>query len=188
MLFSQPEEQYGSTPLVYRVKTTLSENVPLLREGSRNSAHDLLTWTRRGSSLRAILVVSVGTIASLVLTGLLVFMLFFIAATVNAIVISLLVSLAAAGGFLAMFFACVTAIYIGALSIAAVVISITTISAIVAVIIATGWIGFFWTVWLATRGSIQLAKRSLNMTGSVLSAYSGSLHARHDNESARKSD
>lgn len=77
-------------------------------------------------------------IALLAVTGLLVFMLFFLAATFNAIVISLLMSLAAAGGFLALFFAFVTAIYIGALSVAVVVISTTTISAIIAVIITTG--------------------------------------------------
>ena len=80
----------------------------------------------------------VGTIAFLGLTGLLVFMLFFVAATFNAIVISLLVSLAAAGGFLALFFTCVTFIYIGALSVAAFVISSATISAIIAALIATG--------------------------------------------------
>lgn len=65
-------------------------------------------------------------------------MLFFAAATVNAIVISLLVSLAVAGGFLAMFFAFLTAIYIGAVAVAVFVISVTTISATIAVIIATG--------------------------------------------------
>ncbi|CAL5331947.1 unnamed protein product [Camellia sinensis] len=60
----------------------------------------------------------VGTIIGLLaLTGLVVFMLFFLAAAVNAIIISLLVSLAAAGGFLGLFFACVTTIYIGALSV-----------------------------------------------------------------------
>lgn len=82
----------------------------------------------------------VGTITLLTLTGLLVFMLFFLAATINAIIISLLVSLAAAGGFLALFFACLTVIYIGALSVAAFVISTAAISAIVAVLVATGTI------------------------------------------------
>lgn len=80
----------------------------------------------------------VGTITLLALTGLLIFMLFFLVATFNAIVIALLISLAAAGGFLALFFACVTAIYIGALSIAAFVISATAISTTIAILIATG--------------------------------------------------
>ena len=80
----------------------------------------------------------VGTVTFLVLTGLFIFMLFFLAATVNAIVISLLMSLAAAGGFLTLYFAFMTAIYIGALSVAVFVISTATISAIIAVVISTG--------------------------------------------------
>lgn len=80
----------------------------------------------------------VGTITLVALTGLLVFMLFFLAATVNAIIISALMSLAAAGGFLVLFCACLTAIYIGALSVAVFVISATTILTIIAVIVATG--------------------------------------------------
>lgn len=124
----------------------------------------------------------VGTIALLALTGLLVFMVFLVAATVNAIIISLLMSLAAAGGFLALFFGCLTAIYIGALSVAVFVVSTTTIVAIFAVIVATGWIGFFWTIWLATKKSASLAKRSLNATGSALSAYSSPRYVRPNHD------
>lgn len=80
----------------------------------------------------------IGSVAFLALTGLLIFMLIFLAATVNAIIVSLLISLAAAGGFLFFSLACVTAIYIGAMSIAAFVISIATISAIFAAMIAAG--------------------------------------------------
>lgn len=65
-------------------------------------------------------------------------MLFFVAATINTVVISLLVSLAAAGGFLALFFSCLAAIYITALFVAVFVISSATISAVIAVLIATG--------------------------------------------------
>ncbi|XP_052197500.1 uncharacterized protein LOC127804643 isoform X2 [Diospyros lotus] len=173
IFFPDLDEKYGrATPVVRRIKSSLSETVPLLREASRNSGRDLLLWTRRGSPLRALLVVCVGTIALLLLTGLAVFMLFFLAATVNAVVISLLMCLAAVGGFLAIFFACVTAIYIGALSVAVVVVSTATVSAIIAVLIATGWVGFFWTVWLVTKKSVDVAKRSLSVTGSALSAYS----------------
>ncbi|KAF5956610.1 hypothetical protein HYC85_003835 [Camellia sinensis] len=146
----------------------------------------------------------VGTIVLLALTRLVVFMLFFLAATVNAIIIYLLVSLAAAGGFLALFFACVTTIYIGALgvfvsafqsqlmafsfektgplSVAVFVISTATISAIIAVLIATSWIGFFWTMWLATKKSVGLAKHSLTVTRSTLSAYSSAQHVRSRHE------
>ena len=72
------------------------------------------------------------------MTGVIVFMLFFLAATFNAIVISLLMSLAAVGGFLALFFAFLTAIYIGALSVAIVVISTAMFSATVAILVVTG--------------------------------------------------
>ncbi|XP_060184163.1 uncharacterized protein LOC132613891 [Lycium barbarum] len=168
--------------VIKRIQRAISENVPLVNQASKNTAHNVYTWTRKGSPLRALLVISVGTIALLALTGLLVFMLFFVAATVNAIVISLLMSLAAAGGFLALFFTCLTAIYIAGLSVAVFVISSTTITAIIAVIVATGWIGFFWTIWLATKKSACLAKHSLKMTGSALSAYSSAKHVRHNHD------
>lgn len=88
--------------------------------------------------IRFSFLLQVGTVTFVSLTGLLVFMLFFLAATINAVVISLLMSLAAAGGFLAFFFVCATAIYIGALSIAIFVISVTTFWTIVAVLITSG--------------------------------------------------
>ncbi|OAY66149.1 hypothetical protein ACMD2_05845 [Ananas comosus] len=167
-------------PLIQRIKDATAKCAPRLREASRNSARDLLQWTRRGSALRALLVISVGSITLVALTGLLVFMLFFVAATVNAIIISLLVSLAAAGGCLALFFAFSTAIYIGALSVAVFVISTTTISTIIAVLVATGWIGFFWVIWVAARKSLDLTKQSVKMTGSAISAYSAARQARRD--------
>ncbi len=80
----------------------------------------------------------VGTITLIALTGLLIFMFFLLVATTNAVVVSVLMSLAAAGGFLAMFFACLVAVYIGVVSVAVFVISATVISAIVGVMIATG--------------------------------------------------
>lgn len=80
----------------------------------------------------------VGTITLVALTGLIVFMLFFLAATLNATIIALLMSLAAAGGFLALFFAFVTAIYIGALSVAIFTISTVTFWTVVAILITTG--------------------------------------------------
>ncbi|XXG53479.1 hypothetical protein AAC387_Pa03g1563 [Persea americana] len=165
--------------LIQRLRVALSENGPSLKEASRNSTTKLLRWTRRGSPFRALFVISVGTITFLSLTGLLVFMLFFLAATANAVIISLLMSLAAAGGFLALFFTCMTGIYIAALSVALFVISTATVSAIIAVIVATGWIGFLWTLWLAAKTSVDVTRHSLSMTGSALSAYSAARHARH---------
>ncbi|KAL4342620.1 hypothetical protein GQ457_08G014660 [Hibiscus cannabinus] len=184
-----PEDSASvSTPLLQRIKISVSENVPRLGEASRNTGRSVLRWTRSGSPLRALLVISVGTITSLTLTGLLVFMLFFLAATVNAIFLSFLIALAAAGGFLAIFFACVTVIYIGALSVAAFVISTATISAIIAAVVAIGWVGFFWALWLGTKKSMDLAKHSFSMTGSAISAYSSARHAHHYQELNKVSD
>ncbi|XP_072991233.1 uncharacterized protein [Typha latifolia] len=161
-----------SPPLIQRIRSSASKSAPRLRVASRNSARDLLLWTRRGSPLRALLVISVGSITLLALTGLLFFMFILFVATVNAIIISLIMSLAAAGGFLALFFTSLAAIYIGALSVAAFIISTTTISIIIAVMIATGWIGFFWIIFFAAQKSLDVTKQSINMTSSAISAYS----------------
>ncbi|KAK9118107.1 hypothetical protein Scep_016200 [Stephania cephalantha] len=164
--------------VVQRIKVSVRKNGGSVREASRRSVNGLIGWTRRGGPFRALLVISVGSILLLALTGFLVFMLFFLAATMNAIVISLLMSLAAAGGFLALFFACMAAIYIGALSIAVFVISTATIATTIAVLVTTGWIGFFVTIWLVTKKSFGIAKHSLSTTGSALSAYSSARQAR----------
>lgn len=188
IFFPDPNSEYASAPLLQRIKASLSVNIPLLRDASRNTGRRVLLWTRRGGTFRALLVVSAGTIAVVTLTGLLVFMLFFIAATFNAVVISLLMSLAAAGGFLALFFAFVAAIYFGALSVALFVISTVAISSVIAVLVATGWIGFFLTLWLVAKKSIGVAKYSLSVTVSAVSAYStAAWHAPNQNVS-KKSD
>ncbi|KAI9088985.1 hypothetical protein K1719_029264 [Acacia pycnantha] len=175
IIFPEPD---NASPMLNRIKISVSQNVPLIPEASRNTGRDVLLWTRRGSPLRALLVITVGAITCVALTGLLVFALFFLAATINAVVISLLMSLAAAGGFLALFFALVTAIYIGALSVAIFTISTVTFWTIVAILITTGWIGFFWTVWLVTKKSFGFAKHSLGVTGSAISTYTAARHAR----------
>ncbi|OIW02643.1 hypothetical protein TanjilG_29419 [Lupinus angustifolius] len=176
ILFPKP----GNTvPLLHRIKTSLARDVPLIPEASRNTAHYILLWTRAGTPLRSLLVISVGTITLVSLTGLLVFMLFVLAATINAVVISLLISLAAAGGFLALFFAFVTAIYIGALSVAIFAISTAVFWTTVAILITTGWVAFFYTVWLATSKSLGFAKHSLSATGSAITTYSASWGTRN---------
>lgn len=79
------------------------------------------------------------------------FMLFFVSATFNSVVISLLMSLAAAGGFLALLFAFVAAIYVGALSVALFVISAAAISSVIAVLITTGTGGVFFLFSMSFR-------------------------------------
>ncbi|OWM84965.1 uncharacterized protein LOC116202608 [Punica granatum] len=170
VLFPDRTSPAAGEPFLRRAKISFYCNVPLIPQASRNSAHHLLHWTRGGSPLRALLVISVGTVTLIALTGVVVFMLFFLVATVNAIVISLLMSLAAAGGFLALFFAFVTAVYIGALVVAISFISTATFFTIVGVLVATGWAGFFLTAWLAMKKSVDLAKHSLSATQSAMSS------------------
>ncbi|XP_047256496.1 uncharacterized protein LOC107850649 isoform X1 [Capsicum annuum] len=44
--------------LIERIKGSISENVPLIQQASKNTAHNVYAWTRKGSSFRALLVVS----------------------------------------------------------------------------------------------------------------------------------
>lgn len=55
----------SSDPVFHRIKAALSHNIPLLRVASKNTAHNVLLWTRRGSPLRALLVVSVRILSRL---------------------------------------------------------------------------------------------------------------------------
>lgn len=172
ILFPPKDSEHElKTSLVQRIKTTASQNWPLLPEASRNTGRRVLVWTRQGTPLRSLLVVSVGTVTFLALTGCLLFMLFFLVATMNAIVISFLLSIAAAGVFLAFFFTCVAAVYVGALFIAAFVISTATISTITVVLFVAGWVGFVYSMWLLIKKSVDLASHSLGI-GSAIPAFS----------------
>lgn len=62
ILFPDPN---CSTPLFHRIKTSIAQNAPLFREASRNTGRSVLLWTRRGSPLRALLVISVSTLGYL---------------------------------------------------------------------------------------------------------------------------
>lgn len=76
--------------------------------------------------------------ALVALSGLLILVFFVVAAATNAIAFSVVVSLAGAGGFLAVLLAFLAAMYVGAVSVAVFVISATTIATVVAITIATG--------------------------------------------------
>ncbi|WJX58647.1 hypothetical protein P8452_44080 [Trifolium repens] len=169
-LISEPS--YTST----LIKTSLS---PFIPESSRDYTRRILLWSRQGSSLRPLLLISVGTVALVALTGLLTFMLVLLVATINAVIVSLLISLAVAGGFLALFFAFATAIYIGALSVAIFAISTVMFWTTMAILITTGWVAFFYVVWLVTTKSLGFAKHSLSASGSAISTYSASWGSRN---------
>ena len=55
----------SDSPLLQRIKTSIAENGPLLPEACRNTGNNVLLWTRRGSPLRALLVISVSRSFSL---------------------------------------------------------------------------------------------------------------------------
>lgn len=59
VLFPDHTSPAAGESLLQRAKISYSTNVPLLPHASRNSGHHLLHWTRRGSPLRALLVISV---------------------------------------------------------------------------------------------------------------------------------
>ncbi|CAN8236189.1 unnamed protein product [Cochlearia groenlandica] len=176
ILFPNSKIGETSSSLLQRIRNSVADNGPKLKKAFKRTSQEILLWTRRGSHLRSLLVITMGTIVVFTTMALVVFTLFFVAATANAIIISLLISLAVAGGFFALFFLCLSGVYIGALSFAAFVVSTVTVSAVVSVLIASGWIGFFYVVWLGTRGSLRLAKQSVSVMGSAISGNSLSRH------------
>ncbi|KAE8812689.1 hypothetical protein D1007_10261 [Hordeum vulgare] len=54
-----PPPGNGGDPLLQRLRTASYEAAPWLWDASRNSARDLLPWTKQGSGLHAIIVISV---------------------------------------------------------------------------------------------------------------------------------
>ena len=72
------------------------------------------------------------------LTGLLIVVVFVAAAATNAVAFSVLVSMTAAGAFLAVLLALLAAAYVCALSVAVLVISATTVVTVIAITIASG--------------------------------------------------
>ncbi|RLM86998.1 uncharacterized protein C2845_PM04G13650 [Panicum miliaceum] len=132
---------------------------PRLRQACENAARDLVAWTRQGGAARALLVVTVGSVALAAVTGLLIVVVFVAAAATNAVAFSILVSMTAAGGLLAVLLALLAAAYVCALSVAVFVISSTTIVTVIAITIATGWAAFFWVVWFGARECLNLTTK-----------------------------
>lgn len=61
ILFPEHTSPAVGEPLLRRAKISFSHYVPLIPQASRNSGRHLLHWTRRGSPLRALLVISVSS-------------------------------------------------------------------------------------------------------------------------------
>lgn len=62
IFFKSPNSRYTSAPLLQRIKGSVSENIPLLPDASRNTGRHVLAWARRGSPLRLLLVISVSIV------------------------------------------------------------------------------------------------------------------------------
>ncbi|KAI9071695.1 hypothetical protein K1719_046343 [Acacia pycnantha] len=171
------DQGYNRAPLLHRIKTSVSQYAPRIHKASMNTAQDVLLWTRQGSPLRALFVIFKNDIRIAYSTtrgGMMT--LITLGVTFHAIVISLFVLLAIAGGFLALLFACVTVIYIGALSIAIFAICTVTFWASVAILTAAGWIGFLCTLWLVTSKSYELGRQFLTVTSSAIANYANAWH------------
>lgn len=61
ILFPDQDRRLASASLLQRIKISLGENVPHLPDAFRNTARDVLIWSRKGSPLRALLVISVSS-------------------------------------------------------------------------------------------------------------------------------
>lgn len=62
ILFPDSNSRVASFSLLRRIKISLSENGSHLRQASRNTGRKVLLWTRRGSPIRALFVISVSTL------------------------------------------------------------------------------------------------------------------------------
>ena len=59
IFFPDPNSSLASLSLLHRVRVSLRDHLPRLRDASRNSGSKVLSWARRGSFLRLLLVISV---------------------------------------------------------------------------------------------------------------------------------
>ncbi len=80
----------------------------------------------------------VGLVVLIALTGFIIFSLFLLIATANAVVVGLLMSASAVGAFTACFFTALTLIYVGVLTAAAFAIGTATVVCAGAVLFVTG--------------------------------------------------
>lgn len=53
------DNRLGSASLPRRIAISLSDKAPIIQEASRNTGRNVIIWTRKGSPLRALLVISV---------------------------------------------------------------------------------------------------------------------------------
>ncbi|KAG6554841.1 hypothetical protein Mapa_003424 [Marchantia paleacea] len=149
-------------------REVVRKNAPRLKQAAKQSSEDLVRWINQGGPWRSFLITVTGLIALLGLTGVAAFLVFFVIATANTFVVAVLGSMAAVGACVALFFAALTAIYIGALSIAVFVISSIAFMTMLAVVTAAGWIAFWWASWQIVKKVLAVARGSIALTASSL--------------------
>ncbi|KAH7422569.1 hypothetical protein KP509_12G014800 [Ceratopteris richardii] len=82
-------------------------------------------------------------------------MLFFLIATVNAVVLAFLGSVASVGAFAMAFFVSLIFIYSGAILVAAMSISTVTSLCICGALAVAGWIGVFWFILQGLKMTVE---------------------------------
>ncbi|KAL2622578.1 hypothetical protein R1flu_002783 [Riccia fluitans] len=144
--------------MLSRSHEVVRENASRLKKAAKYSTEKARLWIHRGGRWRSFMITVTGLIALVGLSGVAAFMIFFIIATANTVVVALLGSMAAVGAGVAIFFAALTAIYVGALSFAVFAISTICLLSIFAMVTAAGWIGFWWALWTGVRRGIDTAQ------------------------------
>ncbi|KAI5063048.1 hypothetical protein GOP47_0021595 [Adiantum capillus-veneris] len=153
----------NSLPFLHRTRKSFQERYPQLKDAARHTFTDILQWMHKGGVWRAFLVTAVGVVLLLGLAGLSAFILFFLSATLNAIVIGFLGSVASVGAISTLFFSSLIVIYIGAVVVAVASISTITFLCVGCASTVAGWIGFFWLVWQGLKKGIDICKTSVFM-------------------------
>ncbi|MCO5600343.1 hypothetical protein L7F22_054454 [Adiantum nelumboides] len=165
---------WGSDPassFIHRTRESLWAKSAQFHKTLQHTSSDLALWMQKGSPWRAFVVSTGAIVALLALAGLGTFVLFFLAATLNAVAIGFLASIAAVGAFTALFFSSLVAIYIGALVMAVFLISTITFFCICAALTASGWIAFLWVVWQGLRKATDFVKGLFGFPVSKLPSY-----------------
>ncbi|MCO5588706.1 hypothetical protein L7F22_042665 [Adiantum nelumboides] len=158
-------EYNGNSSLAFfhRTRDCFRERSPQLKEAVHHLSAEILQWMHKGGIWRALLVTTVGVVLLLGLAGLGAFMLFFLLATLNAIVIGFLGSVASVGAITLFFFSSLIVIYIAAVIVAVMSISTITFLCIGGALTVAGWIGFFWLVWQGLKKGVDICKASCLM-------------------------
>ncbi|XP_024533764.1 uncharacterized protein LOC112347300 isoform X1 [Selaginella moellendorffii] len=175
----------GRDSVLARMRALAYEKGPRAQTAARQTMADLHRWMQESGHLKIALLGAVSTLFNLffdddlflqvglvglaALVALATFVVVFVSATANAMMISLILSISLVGFLMASFFTSLTAVYVGALLAAGVTISSLTFFSICGMIMAAGWFTFSWGIWNFVRKIFQIVRYS---AGSVWSALS----------------